>query len=78
MSSELIPVVVFLAGTCMSVVGVLLLIIFNKIKDSVQSLSKSVIELNQKLAVAVANIETIVKSIDDHESRLRAIEKVDK
>ena len=73
---SLTDVAKFIFNLLFSIIGVLCLIIFNNMSHSMQRVEKNVAELNSKVATAMESNKNMNGRIDDHEKRLREIEKL--
>jgi uncharacterized protein YoxC len=72
---ELTQIIEIVIGTCLTIIGFFVARTIEKLESTLHDVATSVEELNTKVAVVIEKTMNHEKSIDDHDERIRLLER---
>lgn len=68
-------IIIIMFGVYGSLLGLLIAYYFKELVGEIKSMKEQVINLNQKMAIAINQIESHSEKLKDHDDRIRVIER---
>lgn len=72
---EITQIIEIVIGSCLTIIGFFVARTIEKLENTLHDVATSVEELNTKVAVVIEKTMNHEKSIDDHDERIRLLER---